>query len=180
MHLADFVSSSRLLLAVGWVTAFLCGGRRPEVLGPISLAAVVSDFVDGRIARRSGTVNRFGRWLDNLTDIVFVLTALICEAIAGAIPLYIPALIAASFAQYAIDSVLLHDVPTPVASRLGHLGGVINYLMVIVLALAPSPRWPGVLLYEVAPLLAIFYIAAIVERAIGYRRSTRVPIASVP
>ena len=59
---------------------------------------------------------------------------------------------------------------SPVASRLGHLGGVLNYLVVIVLALAPAPRWPGTMVYEIAPLLAIFYLAAIIERGFGYRR----------
>ncbi len=167
---ADFVSASRFLLAAGWLMLFLCGRRQPAVLGPIALAAAFSDFLDGRVSRYNGTANPLGRWLDNLADIVFVLTALVCEAFAGAMPAYVPALIGVSFAQYAIDSVLIHDAATPIASRLGHLGGVINYVVVVVLAFAPAPRWPGALLKEVAPLLAIFYIAAIAERAAGYRR----------
>lgn len=167
---ADFVSASRFLLAAGWLTLFLYDAARPEVLGPIALAAAFSDFVDGQVSRRTGTANPLGGWLDSVADIVFVLTALACEALAGAIPLYIPALIGGSFAQYAIDSVLIHGASTPVASRLGHLGGVINYVLVIALAFAPPPRWPGALLNEITPLLAIFYAAAIVERAAGYRR----------
>jgi phosphatidylglycerophosphate synthase len=145
----------------------MSGDRRPEILGPIALAGAISDFFDGRVARRMNSAVRFGQWLDSLADIVFVLTALACEAHAGAIPVYIPTLIAASFTQYVIDSLMICGSSTPVKSRLGHWGGVINFALVITLAFAPPPRWP--LLRAAAPLLAIFYLAAIFERTLSYR-----------
>jgi phosphatidylglycerophosphate synthase len=165
---ANLLSASRLALAAVWLAAFLSGERRPEILGSIALGGAISDFVDGRVAQRMRSADGFGRWLDSLADVVFLLTALTCEARAGAIPAYIPALIAASFAQYAIDSVVISGSSIPVKSRLGHWGGVINYALVIILALAPPPRWPGMLLREVSPLIAIFYLAAIFERALSY------------
>jgi hypothetical protein len=64
------------------------------------------------------------------------------EARAGSIPAYIPVLIALSFAQYALDSVVILGSATPVATRLGHWGGVINFVLVITLACAPPPRLP--------------------------------------
>jgi hypothetical protein len=106
-----------------------------------------------------------GRWLDAIADISFVLTALICEAFAGAIPFYIPILIAISFSQYAIDSMLLSGAP--IKSRLGHFGGIINYALVIVLGVAPTTAG---LVRTICPLLAIFYLSAIAERIIGYFR----------
>lgn len=111
----------------------------------------------------------FGQWLDSLADIVFVLTALASEAHAGAIPVYIPTLIAASFTQYVIDSLMICGSSTPVKSRLGHWGGVINFALVIILAFAPPPRWPGMLMRSASPLIAIFYLAAISERTLSYR-----------
>jgi phosphatidylglycerophosphate synthase len=167
---ANLLSASRFALAAVWLAAFLSGDRRPAVLGSIALAGAVSDFVDGHVARWTGFTDGFGRWLDSLADIVFVLTALACEAQAGAIPVYIPTLIAVSFAQYAIDSVVTRGFTIPVKSRLGHLGGVTNFALVIVLGFASPPRWPGMLVREVSPLIAIFYLAAIFERALGYRR----------
>ncbi len=116
-----------------------------------------------------GSAGRFGRWIDNLGDIAFVLTALACEALVGAIAAYIPALIAASFAQYAVDSLVIEGGSTPVRSRLGHWGGVINFALVILLAWAPPPRWPARIVRELSPLIAILYLAAILERALGYR-----------
>ncbi len=139
------------------------------MLGSMAVAGALSDFVDGQVARRTHSADVLGRWLDSLADITFILTALTCEALAGAIPLYIPVLIAASFAQYAIDSILISGNSAPVRSRIGHWGGMLNFLLVIVLAFAPPPRWAGLIVREASPLIAIFYLAGILERALGYR-----------
>jgi phosphatidylglycerophosphate synthase len=165
---ANLLSASRFVLAAMWLAAFVHGYKGPEVLGPIALGAALSDFVDGRVARQTHSADQFGRWLDSVADIAFVLTALICEAQAGAIPAYIPVLIAVSFAQYAIDSIVISGSSTPVKSRLGHLGGIVNFALVILLAFASSARWPGIVAREASPLLAIFYVVAIFERMLGY------------
>jgi phosphatidylglycerophosphate synthase len=165
---ANLLSASRFVLGAMWLVAFVHGDRRPEVLGPIALAAALSDFVDGRVARLMRSADQFGRWLDSVADVAFVLTALACEARAGAIPAYIPVLIAVSFAQYAIDSIVISGSSTPVRSRLGHWGGVVNFALVLLLAFASGARWPGIVVREASPLIAIFYIAAIFERMLGY------------
>jgi phosphatidylglycerophosphate synthase len=165
---ANLLSASRFVLGAIWLVAFVHGDRRPEVLGPIALAAALSDFVDGRVARLMRSADQFGRWLDSVADVAFVLTALACEAQAGAIPAYIPVLIAVSFAQYAIDSIVISGSSTPVRSRLGHWGGVVNFALVLLLAFASGARWPGIVVREASPLIAIFYSAAIFERMLGY------------
>jgi len=165
---ANLLSASRFVLGAMWLVAFVHGDRRPEVLGPIALAAALSDFVDGRVARLMRSADQFGRWLDSVADVAFVLTALACEAQAGAIPAYIPVLIAVSFAQYAIDSIVIRGSPIPVKSRIGHWGGVVNFALVLLLAFASGARWPGIVVREASPLIAIFYIAAIFERMLGY------------
>ena len=165
---ANLLSGSRFVLAAMWLAAFVHGYKGPEVLGPIALAAALSDFADGRVARQTRSAGQFGRWLDSVADIAFVLTALACEAQAGAIPAYIPVLIGVSFAQYAIDSIVISGSSTPVKSRLGHLGGIVNFALVILLAFASGARWPGIVAREASPLLAIFYVAAIFERMLGY------------
>jgi phosphatidylglycerophosphate synthase len=167
-QLANLLSASRFVLAGLWLVAFVSGNRGPGVLGPIALAAAVSDFADGRIARWMDHADGFGRWLDPLADIVFILTALSSEALAGAIPIYIPVLIACSFAQYAIDSVVMSSSSTPVKSRLGHWGGVLNFALVLVFAWTPPRLLPARPVRQASPLLALFYIAAIVERALNY------------
>jgi phosphatidylglycerophosphate synthase len=138
-------------------------------LGPIALAAAVSDFIDGRVARQLGQTNGPGRWLDPLADIVFALTALASEAMAGAIPLYLPVLIACSFAQYAIDSVAVSGASAPVKSRLGHWGGIINFALVLMLAWSPPLISRARLVTQASPLIALFFVAAMIERALSYR-----------
>jgi phosphatidylglycerophosphate synthase len=168
VQLANLLSASRFVFAASWLVAFVSGNRSSVILGSIALAAAVSDFADGRIARRMGHASAVGRWLDALADIVFILTALSSEAWAGVIPIYVPVLIACSFAQYAIDSVAISRSSTPVRSRLGHWGGVINFALVLVLAWTPPTVLPARLIKQISPLLALFYIAAIFERALNY------------
>jgi CDP-alcohol phosphatidyltransferase len=90
-HLANLLSASRFVLAALWLVAFVSGNRGPDILGSIALAAAVSDFADGRIARWSGHADGFGRWLDALADIVFILTALSSEAAMPRAPLNLKA-----------------------------------------------------------------------------------------
>jgi phosphatidylglycerophosphate synthase len=167
---ANLLSASRLVLAFVWIAVFFFSDRsRPQILRAIALGGAASDFLDGRVARWTHSAGRFGRWLDSTADIVFVLTALTCESYAGFIPVYLPALVAASFSQYVIDSVLIRGSTIPVKSRVGHWGGILNYIIVIVLAWAPPPQSPGVLLRDLSPLIALFYLGAMFERALSYR-----------
>jgi phosphatidylglycerophosphate synthase len=147
----------------------MADARGPGFLGAIAVVGATSDFVDGRVARWMHRADGVGRWLDGFADVTFVVAALSCEARAGAIPIYIPILIVVSFGQYAVDSVMISRSTTPIKSRLGHWGGVINFSLVILLAIAPPPAWPGALVEQASPLLAIFYLAAIAERTLSYR-----------
>jgi hypothetical protein len=104
--------------------------------------------------------------------VTFVLAAILCASWAGEIPFYIPILIATSFSQYMIDSVVLGEPAAgPIKSRLGHWGGIVNYALVIVLAFAPPPATIGAIVRDLAPLIAMFYVAAISERAWLFYRS---------
>jgi phosphatidylglycerophosphate synthase len=155
-------------LACIWIFVFFGHRPRPSLLCAVASVGAASDLLDGRIARWAHSASRFGRWLDNTADIVFVLAALSCEAFDGAIPAYIPALVAASFAQYAVDSVLIRGSAVPVKSQLGHWAGIFNYIIVLILAWAAPPRLPGSLLRVLAPIIGLFYIAAMGERALCY------------
>ncbi len=166
------LSAMRFALAAIWIDLAAHGHHGRLEFSIVALAAAGSDFIDGRIARRLDVASGSGRWLDGIADVTFVLAAIFCEAAAGTIPFYIPILIALSFSQYAIDSMLLAPPATgPIKSRLGHWGGIVNYALVITLAIAPPPALPGALVRELAPLIALFYISAISERAWLFYRS---------
>jgi cardiolipin synthase len=160
------LSALRFALAAIWIELASHGHDGRVAFAIIAIVAAGSDFIDGRIARMLGVASGRGRWLDGIADVTFVLAAIFCEAVAGAIPFYIPILIALSFSQYVIDSALLaQPAAGPVKSRLGHWGGIINYALVIALAVAPPPALPGAIVRAFAPLIGSFYVAAIAERA---------------
>ena len=165
---ANLVSASRFALAWFWFVVFFSPHPHPERLLAIALGGAVSDLLDGRIARWTHSASRFGRWLDNAADIAFILTGFFCAAYARLIPFYLPVLVAASFAQYVFDSVLMRGSQVPIKSRLGHWAGIFNYIFVIVLAWIPHGR-AGMFLPRLAPLIALFYLAAMAERTLTYR-----------
>jgi phosphatidylglycerophosphate synthase len=169
------LSVLRFALAAIWVELASHGHEGRLAFAVVAILAAGSDFIDGRIARRLSVASGSGRWLDGVADVTFVLAALFCEAAAGALPFYIPILIALSFSQYAIDSILIgQPAAGPIKSRLGHWGGIINYALVITLAIAPPPAVPGAMVRDLAPLIALFYVVAIAERAwLFYRGKTR-------
>ncbi len=171
-QIPNALSSLRFALAAIWVGLAIRGHQGRSAFAAIAILAAGSDFIDGRIARRLGSTSGSGRWLDGIADVTFVLAALFCEAAGGALPFYIPILIVLSFSQYVIDSVAIgRGAIGPIKSRLGHWGGIINYALVITLAIAPPPAMPGAIVRELAPLIAMFYVAAISERAWLFYRS---------
>lgn len=166
------LSAMRFALAAVWANLALNEHQGRLAFAIVAIAAAGSDFIDGRIARLLGVASGSGRWLDGIADVTFVLMALVCEAAQKSIPYYIPILIALSFSQYAIDSALIAERASgPIRSRLGHWGGIINYALAIALAIAPPPAIPGTIVREGAPLIALFYVAAMCERAWLFYRS---------
>ncbi len=167
---ANALSAFRFVAAAAWIALAARGVGGAAEFGTLAAAAAASDFVDGRLARRLDAVTVAGRWLDSLADIAFVLAALGSEAARGAISFYIPVLIALSFTQYAVDSLMFEKSGAgPVRSRLGHWGGIINYALVFALGVAPPDSMVAGAIRDLAPVLALFYLAAIAERALSYR-----------
>ncbi len=172
-RLPDALTVSRFAMAAAWI-AMRAGA--PDAYGAfaaLAILAAASDFIDGRIARWLGVAREAGGWLDSVADVTFVLVALSSYAAAGELPWMIPVLIATSFAQYAADSLWLHRAAAPVRSRLGHWGGILNYALVLAMASsAPAPAVRAQII-GLVPAIALFYIAAIVERALAYRSAGR-------
>jgi CDP-diacylglycerol--glycerol-3-phosphate 3-phosphatidyltransferase len=73
-QLPNLLSASRLLLGVG---LFLLLPHRTITTTAISLGIIlvsmITDYFDGRLARRTQTVSLVGKWLDPLSDFAFFL-----------------------------------------------------------------------------------------------------------
>lgn len=118
------------------------------------------------MSRAIGCADGLGRWLDSLADAVFVLTALTCEARAWAIPAYIPAL--GALVCYVCDRFCSSQRFFQSCEKPAQALGCYQFALVLLLAFAPPPRWPGIVACEASPLIAIFHLAAIIERVLGY------------
>ena len=161
---------SRFVLAAVWVVlARVAPGAFPA-FAILAVVAAVTDFIDGRVARRLGVAHDAGGWLDSIADVTFILVALGCYASARELPWSIPWLIALSFGQYAFDSLWLHRADAPVRSRLGHWGGIINYTLVLAMAVTKPESSARSYIRQGVPIIELFYVAAIIERALAYRR----------
>jgi len=158
-QVANALSLTRFGLAAAWIIAARTG--KQQALMPIAALAIASDFLDGRVARRLRAESVAGRWLDGIADVMFLLTAMGCEVIASRLPIYVPLLVAALFAQYVADSAL--RTGRPIASRVGHWCGIVNYAIVLLLSTGLASASAAVM--RVSPILAAFYIIAMAERA---------------
>jgi phosphatidylglycerophosphate synthase len=99
---------------------------------------VGSDMLDGWLARRLGQTSALGRTLDHVSDVVCILTALGAFVVRGVVPWWLPAAIAWAFGLYVLDSwwrTARQPYRQLLSSRLGHLGGILYYVTVGIVAL---------------------------------------------
>jgi phosphatidylglycerophosphate synthase len=165
------LSISRFAMAALWIALAIAMPQLHIAFAILAIAAAVTDYIDGRIARRLRVAYEGGGWLDSVADVTFILAALGSYAASGELPLAVPVLIAISFAQYTIDSLWMHRARAPVRSRLGHWGGIINYGLVLAFALSAGSASLRATIVATLPLIELFYGVAIIERSLGYRRA---------
>ena len=148
--MANALSLSRLLLALpfGWLMLRTDAGSALWAAAIFCLA-IVTDLLDGPLARRRGTVSKLGGALDHGADFVFVSAGLLALAWRGAIPWLLPSLVALAFAQYVIDSLWIDRRPELRMSAIGRYNGIFYFVPVGVdigvrlglAALATPNRW---------------------------------------
>lgn len=176
---ANAVTALRFVLTPLFVWCVLrasTGGSGWPAAAVFALVAL-SDFIDGRIARRFGAAGARGQMLDHAADITFILTSLGLYVGLGAVPWWVPVSIAAAFATYVIDSLRRSGArPTLIGSRLGHLGGVGNYALIGVVVgndtvgLGWVPPW---LMTGLCALVVVYSAASIVSRLAPATRRLR-------
>ena len=74
----------RLILIPVFVVLFFSGQRKAALA--VFVAASLTDMLDGFLARRLNQITDFGKLFDPLADKLMVLTAMVCQAIAGVFP----------------------------------------------------------------------------------------------
>ena len=167
---ANALTLLRLLIAIPCAWAVVA--EVWSVAATLFVVAVASDIADGRIARQRQETSAFGALFDHVTDATFVTVLLAALAHGGEVPAVLPALVAASFLQYVLDSEALRGKPLR-TSRLGQFNGIAYFAIAgtpvirdaLVLTFPPTPwvTWAGW-------LLAATTIVSMIDRGLAIYR----------
>ena len=127
----------------------------------------VTDLIDGYAARKLHVASKAGAYFDVVTDFVFIAGIFAAFTLSGYYPVWIMALIAASFAQFIISSVYTKKFYDP----LGKYIGSVLYIAIGLTLLSPTP----VIFTVVEVGFPLFALTSFVNRTasytVNYRRS---------
>jgi phosphatidylglycerophosphate synthase len=127
--MANSLTALRLLLVLPFAFFMAKGDERSAICALIVwVMALITDFLDGPIARRRWTVTALSGTFDHTTDFLFVTSGLFAGALRGAFPWILPVLIAAAFSQYVIDSYRVHRQAKLRGSKLGRYNGMLYFV----------------------------------------------------
>ena len=127
--MANALTALRLLLVIPFALYMARGDERSAVFALVAwVVALITDFLDGPIARRRGTVTAWSGTFDHTSDFLFVTSGLFAGALRGAFPWTLPILITLAFAQYVIDSYWIHRHTKLRGSKLGRYNGILYFV----------------------------------------------------
>ena len=127
--MANALTAVRLVLVLPFAFFMAKADERSAMFALVVWAvALITDFLDGPIARRRGTVTRWSGTFDHASDFLFVTSGLFAGATRGAFPWILPALITAAFAQYVVDSYWIHRHAKLRGSKLGRYNGILYFV----------------------------------------------------
>ncbi len=173
LTLPNIVSCSRVAVipAIGWSIV-----NHLAVLSiGLFFVVVMSDFLDGIIARRTGQETRLGTLLDHGADATFVVSISAFFAWLGLLPWVLPPLIAIAFLQYMLDSHVFTGANLR-PSTIGRWNGI-AYFIITGCAICVHHFSTGTALstalFVSGWLLAGTTVISITERAIHLTRARR-------
>lgn len=126
-----------MTLPIGWL---LLEQRYAAALLWFALAGA-SDALDGFLARRFGWVSHFGSIIDPLADKLLLVTSYLCLGIAGAIPLWLVAVVLGRDLLLVGGAILYRSLRGPFRispSWLGKLSTLLQILLILALLLQMS------------------------------------------
>jgi CDP-diacylglycerol--glycerol-3-phosphate 3-phosphatidyltransferase len=127
--MANALTAIRLLLVIPFALFMARGDERSALFALAAWSvALLTDFLDGPIARRRGTVTALSGTFDHASDFLFVTSGIFAGAFRGAFPWILPILITAAFAQYVIDSYWIHRQTRLRGSKLGRYNGMLYFV----------------------------------------------------
>jgi phosphatidylglycerophosphate synthase len=178
--MANALTAIRLLLVIPFAFFMARGDARSAVFALIAwVVALATDFLDGPIARRRGTVSSLSGTFDHTSDFLFVVGGIFAGALRGVFPMILPICITAAFAQYVIDSYWLHRRIKLRGSKLGRYNGMFYFvpsLVDILIRLGARSLQP--LLTILVWALVLSTLASMAQRAMYSRLAEHFPSGS--
>ena len=178
--MANALTAVRLLLVVPFAFFMAQGDVRSAVFALVAwVVALITDFLDGPIARRRGTVTAWSGTFDHTTDFLFVTSGLFAGALRGVFPWILPILIVAAFSQYVIDSYWIHRQTKLRGSKLGRYNGMLYFVppcMEILIRL--GVRWLQPLLTILVWMLVLSTLVSMGQRLMLSRLPEHLPTRS--
>jgi phosphatidylglycerophosphate synthase len=120
MQLAPHVLTALRLLSAPLLWWLIGGGALGWALALLVLA-MISDYADGQIARRWGRPSTAGAYFDVVADFAVIVAVFAGLAAGGALPPWLPILIAAAFALFLATSRAGPTIYDPVGRYVGAL-----------------------------------------------------------
>ena len=134
--MANALTAIRLLLILPFAFLMAKGDERSAMFVLAAwIVAVITDLLDGPVARRRGTVTAWSGTFDHTTDFLFVTSGLFAGATRGAFPWILPILIVAAFTQYVLDSYWIRREMKLRGSKLGRYNGIAYFAPTVMDAL---------------------------------------------
>jgi len=178
--MANALTAIRLLLVAPFAFFMARGDERSAVFALIAwVVALLTDFLDGPIARRRGTVTAFSGTFDHGSDFLFVTSGIFAGAYRGVFPWVLPVCITAAFAQYVIDSYWIHRQSKLRGSKLGRYNGMLYFVPPVVdILIRLGARFLQPLLTILVWGLVLSTLVSMGQRAMMFRRELPENLAS--
>jgi CDP-diacylglycerol--glycerol-3-phosphate 3-phosphatidyltransferase len=178
--MANALTAIRLLLVAPFAFFTARGDGRSAVFALIAwVVALSTDFLDGPIARRRGTVTALSGTFDHTSDFLFVTSGIFAGAYRGVFPWVLPICITAAFAQYVIDSYWIHRQSKLRGSKLGRYNGMLYFVPPVVdILIRLGARFLQPLLTILVRGLVLSTLVSMAQRAMMFRRELPENLAS--
>ncbi len=137
----NWLSASRYIMAPFICLAILTHAWSLATF--LYLLAIITDFLDGWLARRLSCVSINGGLLDHSADAFLVAAVLATLSYLQWIPWILPVFVCLAFGQYVLDSNALQGKVLK-ASQLGRYNGIGYYLLAAIPLVQSSLDWGGI------------------------------------
>ena len=166
MNVPNKLTILRMLLVPVFMVVYMVDAIPYHALfaAVIFIAASITDWLDGHIARKNNIVTNFGKFMDPLADKLLVTGALLCMIEKDIVPFWIVMIIISR--EFLVTGLRLVAVTKGIviaAGKLGKLKTVVQLLAIITAMIAKEQIIIDILMYLSAFLTALSGVVYIIE-----------------